>query len=267
MVWREGSITAAMNRENAATITSTGSIASWPNPTGILGARKPQVALDHPPRGCSRRSTGSAGRYSGRIARTRSRNQEIDPVQPTRSAITVAGICGYADNNARIRGSTRRSPRHRSARTSADHRWPPRPPRCHARSELPCDGPLRQSLAAVKMPDQRPVFQGDHPSNLIGWPTFQPSQLAGFSTVVNKRHRAPDDPAPQIERFPRSPRAEFNLNIKLENIRGSSFDGCKVVRRALETSGAPRSPLCGRPRSGRSRICRRGNIDYRSKGR
>ena len=37
------------------------------------------------------------------------------------------------------------------------------------------------------MPDQGPVFQGDHPSNLIGWPTFQPSRLAGFSTVVNNR--------------------------------------------------------------------------------
>jgi hypothetical protein len=37
----------------------------------------------------------------------------------------------------------------------------------------------------VKMPNQGPVFQGDHPSNLIGWPTFQPSRLAGFSTVVN----------------------------------------------------------------------------------
>ncbi|ARV80150.1 hypothetical protein BWK49_01485 [Mycobacterium intracellulare subsp. chimaera] len=37
----------------------------------------------------------------------------------------------------------------------------------------------------MKMPDQRPVFQGDHPSNLIGWPTFQPSRLAGISTVGN----------------------------------------------------------------------------------
>src|SRR6185503_17781948 len=41
-------------------------------------------------------------------------------------------------------------------------------------AELPRDGTLRQTLAAVKMPDQGPVFQGDHPSNLIGWPTFQP---------------------------------------------------------------------------------------------
>ncbi|OPE44948.1 hypothetical protein BST27_30275 [Mycobacterium intermedium] len=37
----------------------------------------------------------------------------------------------------------------------------------------------------MKMPDQRPVFQGDHPSNLIGWPTFQPSRVAGLSAVAN----------------------------------------------------------------------------------
>ncbi len=38
----------------------------------------------------------------------------------------------------------------------------------------------------MNMPDQCPVFQGDDPSNLIGWPTFQPSRLAGLSTVVSK---------------------------------------------------------------------------------
>ncbi len=83
-----------MNRENAATITSTGSIASWPNPTGILDAGNHRSHWITRPGRCSSRSTGSAGRYSGRIARTRSRNHEIEPVQPTRSAITVAGICG-----------------------------------------------------------------------------------------------------------------------------------------------------------------------------
>jgi hypothetical protein len=36
---------------------------------------------------------------------TRSRNHDIDPDQPIRSAITVAGSCGYTDNNARILGS------------------------------------------------------------------------------------------------------------------------------------------------------------------
>lgn len=28
------------------------------------------------------------------------KNHEIDPVHPTRSAITVAGSCGYAESNA-----------------------------------------------------------------------------------------------------------------------------------------------------------------------
>ena len=37
--------------------------------------------------------------------RTLSRNQVIDPVQPTRSAITVAGISGVSRSNCRTRGS------------------------------------------------------------------------------------------------------------------------------------------------------------------
>jgi len=36
---------------------------------------------------------------------TFSRNHELDPVQPTRSAITVAGVSGCSANNPRIRGS------------------------------------------------------------------------------------------------------------------------------------------------------------------
>src|ERR1700677_1401500 len=91
-----------MNRENAATITSTGCIASWPNPTATLGARNHRSHWITRPGGCSSRSTGSPGRYSGRIARTRSQNPELGPAHPPRSAIPVAGICGYPDNNARI---------------------------------------------------------------------------------------------------------------------------------------------------------------------
>ncbi len=75
-------------------------------PDRDLGRREPQVALDHP----TGRMLEPVDRVCGQVlradARTRSRNQEIEPVQPTRWAITVAGICGYVDNNARIRGST-----------------------------------------------------------------------------------------------------------------------------------------------------------------
>ena len=51
------------------------------------------------------RSAGSTGRCSGRSRVTLSRNQRIDPSQPTRSAITVAGISGYSASSARTRGS------------------------------------------------------------------------------------------------------------------------------------------------------------------
>lgn len=66
---------------------------------------EPQVAL--------RRVTGQPGqpvrrvdRYMlGRSRRTCSRNQLIDPVQPTRSAITVAGMSGVAAKSWRTNGS------------------------------------------------------------------------------------------------------------------------------------------------------------------
>ncbi len=97
-------------------------------------------------------------------------------------------IRGYAVNRARMRGSTSLIGRRRRSplvlrRTIIGQRTGHRVSRD---AQLPCDSPLRQPFAEVKMPDQGPVFQGDHPSNLIGWPTFQPSRLAGFSTVVNR---------------------------------------------------------------------------------
>jgi hypothetical protein len=51
------------------------------------------------------RDAGSGGRYTGRNSRTRSLSVRIEYDQSIRSAITVAGILGYADNNSRIRGS------------------------------------------------------------------------------------------------------------------------------------------------------------------
>src|SRR5215208_3402302 len=51
------------------------------------------------------RPAGSGGRYAGRNSATRPLNVRIPYGQPTRSAITVAGIVGTALNNSRIRGS------------------------------------------------------------------------------------------------------------------------------------------------------------------
>jgi hypothetical protein len=50
-------------------------------------------------------SAGSTGRCSGRSRFTLSRNQRIDPVQPIRSANTVAGMSGTSASRARTRGS------------------------------------------------------------------------------------------------------------------------------------------------------------------
>src|SRR4051794_19337458 len=52
------------------------------------------------------RLAGSGGKYTGRNSATRPDNVRIDRSQPIRSAITVAGIIGHADNNSRICGST-----------------------------------------------------------------------------------------------------------------------------------------------------------------
>ena len=52
------------------------------------------------------REAGSGGRYTGRSSATRPVSTRIERVQPIRSAITVAGILGYACSSSRIRGST-----------------------------------------------------------------------------------------------------------------------------------------------------------------
>ena len=52
------------------------------------------------------RSAGSGRRYNGRSSATFSRNHVIEPVQPIRSAITVAGIPGCSSRIARTLAST-----------------------------------------------------------------------------------------------------------------------------------------------------------------
>lgn len=87
MVCRGGSSAAAI-RENAATITNTGSMAAGHSPlrswlAGITGRTGSPDAVD-----------ARDGRPDRRIAGTRSRNHEIEPVHLTRSVITVAGNRG-----------------------------------------------------------------------------------------------------------------------------------------------------------------------------
>ncbi len=94
-----------MNLECAAVITSTGNSLADPSSSGIFfgGNQRSHCAASPGPH--VNRSAGSIGRNSGRSRFTPARNQVIDPVQPTRSASTVAGMSGVSSNNARTRGS------------------------------------------------------------------------------------------------------------------------------------------------------------------
>ena len=104
-VFRVGIIRAVMNRECAAVITSTGNSLVVPSSSGILrgGNHKSHCAAS--PGAQVSRSAGSIGRCSGRSRFTLSLNHRIEPVHPTRSASTVAGMSGVCSNSARTRGS------------------------------------------------------------------------------------------------------------------------------------------------------------------
>jgi len=107
-VFLVGIIRASMNRECAAVITSTGSSRAVPSSNGIRCGGNHRSHCAASPASQTSRSAGSGGRRSGRSRRSRrtlSRNHVIDPSQPTRSAITVAGISGCSTRIARTRPS------------------------------------------------------------------------------------------------------------------------------------------------------------------
>ena len=94
VVVRVGIITANMNLEYAQVITSTGTNDAVPSSSGILYRGNHKSHCAGSPGSHVNRSHGSTGVCCGRSRRTVSRNQVIDPVQPTRSASTVAGMSG-----------------------------------------------------------------------------------------------------------------------------------------------------------------------------
>ncbi len=89
-------------------MVSTGSCAGLrtsPQPAGMVtgGNQKSHWAIS--PAAYAVRDAGSGGRYAGRSSATRSRSTRTECCHPIRSAITVAGIDGYALSSSRIRGS------------------------------------------------------------------------------------------------------------------------------------------------------------------
>ena len=102
---RVGIIRASMNRLYASVITSTGSSAREPSSSKILRGGNHRSHCATSPADHVNRSAGSIGRWSTRTRLTLSRNQRIEPVHPTRSASTVAGMSGVSASNARTRSS------------------------------------------------------------------------------------------------------------------------------------------------------------------
>ena len=102
---RVGIIRASMKRECAHVITSTGNNTLEPSSSGIFLGGNHRSHCAASPGSHVNRSAGSTGQCSGRSRRTWSRNHVIDPVQPTRSAITVAGMSGVTFNSCRTSGS------------------------------------------------------------------------------------------------------------------------------------------------------------------
>ena len=104
-VFRVGIIRPVMNRECAAVITNTGSSLAVPSSSGIFRGGNHKSHWAASPAAHDSRSAGSIRRCSGRSSFTFSLNHRIEPVQPTRSASTVAGMSGVSSNSARTRGS------------------------------------------------------------------------------------------------------------------------------------------------------------------
>lgn len=100
-----GIIAPSMNRECAQVIAMTGNSVLVPSSSGIFFGGNHKSHCTASPGNQVNRSEGSTGLCSGRSRRTLPRNHVIDPVQPTRSAITVAGMSGVVASSCFTSGS------------------------------------------------------------------------------------------------------------------------------------------------------------------
>ena len=184
-----------MNRECAAVITSTGSNVSLPSSSGILlgGNHRSHCAAspgcpDQPIRRIDRPmlrpqpphvvpEPGDRSRSSRPARRSPSPASPGCP-QQHRPHPRSNGVNDVGYRRPLILRRPIRSHRPR-------HRRPPDP-------QIPRDLPLRNPIRD-KPPDQRPILQRDHPSNLSGWPRFRPSLWPRFqaSSTIGLIRRRP----------------------------------------------------------------------------
>ena len=185
-VFRVGIIRPIMNRECAAVITSTGNNVVVPSSSGIFLRREPQVALrriTRPPRSAGR--PDQAGDAPDAAGGTLSRNHVIDPVQPTRSASTVAGMSGCSASIARTRASNGVNDVGTGARSYFGGRPTPPPARpspCRSRDPArPAAAEPHPPPAAGSTPNPPPRS----PNQSVWVASFSSVATASFSSVVD----------------------------------------------------------------------------------
>jgi hypothetical protein len=175
-VLRVGIIRAVMNRECAAVTTSTGSSAVLPSSSGIRAGRNHRSHCAASPGSHVSRSAGSRRCTSGRSSRTLSRNQVIDPSQPTRSASTVAGISGQFLSSSRTRGSNGENDDGAGFRSyfggTSD-----------ATARATVDRPTPRSRATCRCGTRPPPAAGSTPNPPLRSP-IQSAWVASFSSVA-----------------------------------------------------------------------------------
>src|SRR5215208_5264177 len=152
------------------------------------------------------RPAGSGGRYAGRNSATRPLNVRIPYGQPTRSAITVAGIVGTALNNSRIRGSNP------STRDPAGVRsYLGGPSLANAAFTVFREQPTTRAISEIETPSERRSLRISAQSSTISTRSLPGSTQARVSGKLVKfqlPHRGQFSPAadtPSTYCSPRSP--------------------------------------------------------------
>jgi hypothetical protein len=185
-VVRVGIILAVVKRECAAVITSTGSSGVLPSCSGIRAGGNHRSHCAASP-GHVSRSAGSGRRHCGRSRVTFSRNQEIDPSQPARSASTVAGTSGNSASSTLTRDSNGANDVGAGLRSyfgGAADPPPARPLTCRYPADVPpAAAEPRQPPAAGSAPN--PPLRS--PSRTVWVASFSPGAMASFASGADTR--------------------------------------------------------------------------------
>ena len=167
-----------------------------PSSSGILRGGNHRSHCAASPAAHVSRSAGSIGRCSGRRPRfTLSRNHRIDPVHPTRSASTVAGMSGVSASSARTRGSNSVNDVGAGVRSYFGG-----PVRGTALITVVREIPNLLAIRSLRHtlrrqpPDQRPVLQSDH-TPIVESVHFSSAVTVQFSTAADMDVGGHDYPA------------------------------------------------------------------------